>query len=164
MGSTDAVAAIQTAFTTDQILLPGNDLYEKRNGSYLSQLEGDIKPACIFQPRTKEEVSQFVKLIKPFVGDGKVAFAIRGCGNMPAPGCANIEGGITLDLGLLTELSLGENTVSVGAGVPWAAVNETVQDAGRGVTGGRAGKGGIGGLALAGMSLYTATFICRNNC
>lgn len=151
MGSADTIAAIQAAFASDQLLLPGSERYEKRNGSYLSQLESDIKPAAIFQPRTREEVSQFVKLIKPLVADGKATFAIRACGNMPAPGCANVEGGITLDLGLLSELSLGENTVSVGAGVPWAAVNETVQAAGRGVTGGRAGKGGIGGLALAGV-------------
>ena len=141
---------MQETFAGDQILLPSTEQYETRNRSYLSKLESDILPACIFQPKTKEEVSQFVKIVKPFTEDGVTAFAIRAGGQMPDPGCANIQNGITLDLGLMTQVELNDGVVSIAAGACWAAVNEKVQAVGRAVTGGRSGKGGIGGLALAG--------------
>jgi FAD/FMN-containing dehydrogenase len=145
MNAAGAIAALQVAFPSDQIALPGTAEYETRNGSYLSQLESDILPACIFQPKTRGEVSQFVQIIKPFAANVETAFAIRAAGNMPSPGCANVQGGITLDLGLLTGIELNNGVVSVAAGESWAAVDETVQAAGLAVTGGRSGTGGLEG-------------------
>lgn len=155
MAANDITAALQAAFPSDQIALSGTEDYTTWNGSYLAQQESDLQPACIFRPATTDEVAQFVRIIEPSAVRGEVAFAIRAAGNMPEPGCANIQNGITLDLNLLTTVSLVQDNslVLVGAGSRWQAVDQVVQDAGLGVVGGRSGTGGIGGLALAGELL-----------
>jgi len=147
------IAALQQAFPGDQVILPGTEQYEARNGSYQAKQESDLQPGCIFQPKRKEDVCEFIKIIKQFSGDGGLGFAIRAAGNMPAPGCANIQGGITLDLGLLDKVDFENGIASIEAGAYWGKVNETVQAAGLGVVGGRSSHGGIGGLALAGKSI-----------
>lgn len=145
-----AISALQDAFQATQLLLPGMGSYEKRNNSYLACQVSDLKPAAIFQPRSNEDVSKFVKLMKPFALAGEANLAVRGAGNSPISGATNIDHGITLDLMLLNDIALGDGFVSIGAGAHWSAVNEKVQAAGLGVAGGRSGTGGIGGLALAG--------------
>lgn len=115
--------------------------------------ESSLDQLLDFRPKTSEQVSQFVKLITSFTVSGEAAFAIRAAGNMPLPGCANIQDGVTLDLALIAEVELDRDKglVRVSAGAKWGAVDEAVQAAGLGVCGGRSGHGGIGGLALAGM-------------
>ncbi|XXH06062.1 hypothetical protein Hte_012507 [Hypoxylon texense] len=157
MSSSKAISALQEAFPSTQILLPGTEPYEERNNSYLSTLMSEIKPACIFQPKNIEDVSRFVQTVKPFALSGDAPFAIRGAGNMPLPGCSNIQAGITLDLGLLNQVELKDGVVSIAAGAHWDAVDEIVQAAGLGVTGGRSGTSGVGGLALAGgLSVFSS--------
>ena len=81
---------------------------------------------------------------------GDVAFAIRGGGQQPLPGCANIQGGITLDLGLLVGSEIHDGIVEIAAGERWGPVYNKLHEKGLGVTGSCSAKGGIGGLALAG--------------
>jgi FAD binding domain len=165
MGVSQAIEALKQAFPSEQIILRGTGEFEALNSSYLSALESDITPACIFRPKTTEEVSRFIQTIKPFTTNGETAFAIRGGGQQPMPGCANIEDGITLDLGLLTGIKVKDGIVSIAAGERWGAVYEKLGGEGLGVNGGRSGRGGIGGLALQGMSnaleLYNNTNPCR---
>lgn len=153
MSASAAIHALQSAFPGDQIALPGTEQYTTWNTSYLAQQESDLQPACIFRPKSCQQVSQFVQLITPFAASGETFFAIRGAGNMPEPGCANVQDGITLDLALMTDVKLDQDkgVVRVLAGAKWGAVDAVVQAAGLGVCGGRSGTGGIGGLALAGM-------------
>ncbi|KAL6238694.1 hypothetical protein BDW75DRAFT_246771 [Aspergillus navahoensis] len=158
---TKAIQLLQETFPPAQAHLPNTDEFSRLNGSYLSALESDITPACIFQPRNADEVSKFVQVLVPL----DVSFAIRGAGQQPLPGCANIEGGITLDLGLLTGIEIREDCVSIGAGARWGSVYETLEGKGLGVSGSRSSKGGIGGLALAGgLSFFSSRegFICDN--
>lgn len=106
-------------------------------------MEGDLKPAAIFQPKTTGDVSNFIKVVKPFTERGETKFAIHGAGQQPTPRCANIDGGIMLDLSLLTgvELKNDDKTVSVAAGERWGAVYENLEGTGllRNI------RGGIGG-------------------
>ncbi|KAI0154620.1 FAD-binding domain-containing protein [Xylariaceae sp. FL1272] len=167
MLSKAAITALQDAFTPDQLHLAGTEQFQTLNRSYLSALESDITPAAILQPKSAEEVSLFLKTIKPFALNGEANFAIRGAGQQPLPGCANIEDGITLDLGLLTgiELDLEKRIVSIAAGERWKAVYEKLHPHNLGVTGSRSGNGGIGGLALAGgLSFFSSRegLICDN--
>jgi FAD/FMN-containing dehydrogenase len=135
-----AIKALQAKFPAPQILLRGTDEFTNRNKSYLSTLESDLTPAAIFQPKSTEEVSQFLQTVTPIKGP----FAIRDAGQQPLPGCANIQDGITLDLGLLTGVEVKDNgTVSVGAGARWGSVYEALDGKGLGVTGLRSSKGGI---------------------
>jgi FAD/FMN-containing dehydrogenase len=147
-----AIKALLAKFPSSQVLLRGTDEFTDRNKSYLSALESDLTPAAIFQPKSTEEVSQFLQTVTPL----KALFAVRGSGQQPLPGCANIQDGITLDLGLLTGVEVKDNgSVSVGAGARWGSVYEALDGKRLGVTGSRSSKGGIGGLALSGTLLFS---------
>ncbi|KAH8898456.1 FAD-binding domain-containing protein [Thozetella sp. PMI_491] len=152
MASPEAIEALKAAFPSDQVSLPGTEAYKRLNSSYLCLLQSEIMPAAIFQPKTKEDVAKFLQIVKD---DGATQFAICGNGQQPAPGCSNIEEGITLNLGLLTGVELNaDGTVSIGAGECWGSVVRKLAPEGLAVAGGRTGRGGIGGLALAGGLSY----------
>ncbi|KAK7913980.1 hypothetical protein PG985_011683 [Apiospora marii] len=159
MATLRAIAMLQASFP-DSVALPATEAYNERNGSYASKLESDISPQAIFLPKNTDEVSQFVKLIGPLVQEGDVKFAIRGAGSQPLPGCANVQGGITLDLGRLLGTTLDETqgVVRVAAGERWGAVYKTVQEKGLAVTGARSGNNGIGGLALSETHVMISLF------
>jgi hypothetical protein len=151
MGVSQVIDALKRAFPPGQIALKGTDLYSELNGSYLSDLESEITPACIFRPQNNQEVSTFLQVIRPFATKGKATFAIKSSGQQPTPGCANIQDGITLDLGLLKGIKLCKNgLVEIGAGERWGAVYDKLESKGLGVSGDRSGKGGMGGLPLQG--------------
>lgn len=154
MSTAPIIEALKQVLPADQLHFRGTDEFDKINGSYLSALENDITPVAIILPKTPKDISTFLLTINPFVARGEMAFAIRGAGQQPLPGCANIQGGITLDLRLLTgiDLDLDTGIVSIAAGERWGTVYEKLHEHGLGVTGSRSAKGGIGGLALSGTS------------
>ncbi|RYP13801.1 hypothetical protein DL767_010580 [Monosporascus sp. MG133] len=164
MSTRDVNNKLKKAFPADQVLFKGVEAYKERNNSYLSQLESDITPRVIFLPKSAKEVSEFLKIIKPCVGDG-ARFAIRGAGQQPLPGCANIQDEITLDLALLSGIQVSKGGVSIAAGGRWGAVYNELSKDGLGVTGARSGNNGIGGLALSGgLSFFGSRegFVCDN--
>ncbi|KAI4604068.1 hypothetical protein KJ359_000195 [Pestalotiopsis sp. 9143b] len=136
----------------EQLVLPGTEAYKEANQSYLSACLSDYNPAVFVRPKSSTEVAAFLRLAK----DYDIKFAIRGGGQQPLEACSNIDGGVTLDLSLITGVELEDGHVSVGAGEHWLAVYEKVQAAGLAVGGSRSGKGGIGGLSLS------EGFICDN--
>ncbi len=146
-----AISALREVLPESRFALPGTEEYAKLNtDTYMSGLCVDITPATIFQPESKEEVATFVRTIKPFVASGDAAFAIVGGGRQPAPGCSNIQDGITLNLGLLKGIEVKDCAVSVAAGELWGAVFDELAPLGLGVSGGRSSNSGIAGLALQG--------------
>jgi FAD/FMN-containing dehydrogenase len=158
MASADsAVQALQLALPDGQLHVRGSEAYEKLNAGYLSGLESDLRPLLIFQPSSVAEVVAFVRTIGPFAGSGllRLDCAIRGAGQQPLPGCANVDNGITLDLSLLNSIALTEDNsiVQIGAGARWGAVYEKLDPLGLSVTGSRSAAGGVGGLALSGSYL-----------
>ncbi|RYP12520.1 hypothetical protein DL767_011250 [Monosporascus sp. MG133] len=164
MNSQKAIDALQRVLPSSQFALKGTEKYKTLNTeTYQSGLNIDLLPACIFQPRSAKDVSIFVQTIKPFVLGGDTAFAIVGGGRQPAPGCSNIQDGITLNLGLLTGIVIKDGSVSVGAGERWGPVYDKLGELGLACSGSRSSKGGIGGLALAGgLSFFSSRrgFIC----
>ncbi|KAK3940400.1 bifunctional solanapyrone synthase [Diplogelasinospora grovesii] len=151
------IQALQNAIPGGQILLRGTAEYETVNSAYLSGLESDIEPLLIFQPKSKEEVALFVEVVKPFTG--QIKCAIRGAGQQPLPGCANVRDGITLDLALLNSINLTDNNkvVQIGAGTRWGTVYDKLDDLGLSVTGSRNSLGG-------GLSFFSSNqgFIADN--
>lgn len=95
MSAALAIEALQQALPQDQLHVQGTDEFNKLNTSYLSALESEITPAAIALAKTAEDVSTFLKTIKPFVTSRQTTFAVRGAGQQPLPACANIQGGIT---------------------------------------------------------------------
>lgn len=154
MASTDGVLQVlRAALPTGSVHLKGSAAYEALNGGYLSGLESDLQPLLIFQPSSVAEVVTFVRTINP--SSGLIHCAIRGAGQQPLPGCANVNNGITLDLSQLSSITLTKDhsVVQLGAGVRWGAVYQKLDPLGLSVAGSRSGMGGVGGLALAGSSL-----------
>ncbi|KAJ4415351.1 hypothetical protein N0V82_007401 [Gnomoniopsis sp. IMI 355080] len=160
-----ALQALANSFPNEQLLLAGTDEFIKLNKSYLSCLESDLTPAAIFVPNNVDDVAKFVGVIAPFSIDGDMPFAIRGAGQQPLTGCANIQTGVTLDLRKLDTVEIKDGVARIGAGARWGAVYDKVQAQGLGITGSRSALGGIGGLALAGgLSFFSSRegFICDN--
>lgn len=153
MAYSNVIAALKQAIPNGIFTERGKELYEKLNGSYLSGFESDLKPYWIVQPRTPEDVAAFLKVVSKH--SDSIAFAVRGGGQQPVPGCANIQDGITLDLGLLTGIESRDGIVKVGAGERWVSVYEKLGEDGLTAAGGRSAANGIGGLALEGLSLRT---------
>ncbi|KAI0008000.1 hypothetical protein F4779DRAFT_618996 [Xylariaceae sp. FL0662B] len=164
MDVTKAIEALQRALPSSQFALRGTDEYKALNSStYQSGLNSDFNPACILQPKSKEEVSTFLTTIRPFVITGEAAFAIVGGGRQPAPGCSNINNGITLNLARLRGIDIHHGNVSIAAGELWGSVYEKLGEQGLGCAGSRSAKGGIAGLALTGgLSFFSSRegFIC----
>ncbi|KAI0887005.1 FAD-binding domain-containing protein [Annulohypoxylon maeteangense] len=162
-----AIDALKDAIPDGQFFFRGTAEYRDRNSSYLSQLESDLKPACIFQPRPLQNVVAFVRTIQPFAYKGEAQFAVRGGGQKPTPGCANIQDGITVDLANLAgiEIKKDQSLIEIGAGARWGAVYDKLDGSGIGVAGGRANNCGIGGLSLeGGLSFFSSRegFVCDN--
>ncbi|KAK8052712.1 hypothetical protein PG996_012013 [Apiospora saccharicola] len=162
--TSQAILALRQTLPHAHLVTPGTtDEYKSLNDSYLSGFESDLSPACIFLPKSKEEVAAFVRTIHPFVGE--VQSAIRAAGRQPLPGCANVQDGITVDLRSLTGVEVRDGVVRVAAGESWGAVYEYLEPHGLGVTGGKSTTCGIGGLATqGGLSLFSTRegFICDN--
>lgn len=145
-----AISALRQTLPDAHLVIPeAAEEFQSLNNSYLSGFESDLSPACIFLPRSKEEVAAFVRTIQPFVGD--VQFAIRAAGRQPLPGCANVQGGITIDLRSLTGIAIQDGLVRIAAGELWGSVYEYLEPHGLGVAGGKSTTCGIGGLATQGM-------------
>jgi FAD/FMN-containing dehydrogenase len=118
---------------------------------YLSKLESDIKPAAFATPRNKDEVVSILQTIKPF--GTEIPLAVAGAGQQPAPGVANVAGGITIHLGQFkgVKLNADKTVVSISPGETWGAVYGVLDAEGLSVSGCRASTGGIGGLGTQGM-------------
>lgn len=99
-----------------QILRPEDAQYKERIDSYFD-LSARLVPTCILQPRTAGEVAEAIKAL----GSTGQKFAIRsgGCGNRA--GSNNIDGGVTIDLGLMNEVHYDSETklASLGPGANW---------------------------------------------
>lgn len=144
-----AISAIRQAIPQAHLVTTeAGEEYQSLNNSYLSGFESDLFPACIFLPRSRDEVAAFIRAIEPFVGH--VQFAIRAAGRQPLPGCANIDNGITVDLRSLKGIQIQDGCVHVAAGELWGSVYEHLEPHGLGVTGGKSTTCGIGGLATQG--------------
>lgn len=94
-------------------------------------------------------------------------FALRSGGHTTWAGSNNINGGVTIDLGLMnsTTLNIESKVASIQPGSRWNQVYATLDPQGFTVAGGRAGSVGVAGfLTGGGNSFYTAQqgFACDN--
>ncbi|KAI1328886.1 FAD-binding domain-containing protein [Xylariaceae sp. FL0255] len=136
----EAIATLRQALPSAHLVSPeATEEYDILNGSYLSGFESDLYPACIFLHRSKEEVATFVQTFQPFVDD--VQFAVRSGGQQPLPGCANVDGGITVELRDLRGIKVQDG----------GDVYEHLEPYRLGVTGGLSSTCGIDGLSTQGL-------------
>jgi hypothetical protein len=130
----------------------GTDTYNRLNNARWSDTT-ILSPGCIFQPKSTKDVSRGLKVL----ANKKCQFAIKSGGHNPNPGANNINGGVSIDLGLLNQISLAADRsyVSLGAGSTWgAAYDKFTGEEGLLFPGGLCGTTGVGGVSLGGGQSY----------
>ena len=100
-------------------------------------------------PTSAEDVSIAVVALS----HGNCSFAVRGGGHTPFAGAANIENGVTIDLGAMDQMTVNENQTitSIGAGARWGNVYSKLDTMNLAVSGGRVSDVGVSGLTLGGI-------------
>ena len=150
----------------DQVIHLALDSYVDARTLYWSQQEASLSLSCIVRPRNARDVSTAVwilgsmsRLGSYFGSESGCPFAIRGGGHSPVVGSANMEGGVTIDLSAMKDVSVraDRSVVSVGAGSKWRDVYLQLDPMGLTVTGGRVTTVGAAGLTLGGVQLVSFT-------
>ncbi|KAH6642672.1 hypothetical protein C7974DRAFT_420933 [Boeremia exigua] len=138
----------------DLVLLPDSDAYQDRQASYWAA-NAPMRPACIVQPCTTDEVSRIVKVL----AKANYPVALRSGGHTQWAGSNDVKNGVTIDLGRMTVVTYDGNSklASIQPGVRWIGVYEELLKHQVCVTGGREGNVGVGGfLTGGGISWYAA--------
>ena len=152
-----SASATQTCKTLDakipgRVSYPDSTAYNASISSYYSGQERDLNPGCIFRPTSTAEVSQFIKLV---TSSGNTQFAVRGGGHTLWPGAANVNGGITVDMRAMNNLTLSKDhkIAHLGAGAVFSDIYPQLVPYNLTVMGGRVPGIGAGGFVTGGRSL-----------
>ena len=159
----DILIAKILSVVPENVVLPSNDkAFKACTDSHWASQERDSTPLCIFRPASPQQLAGVIRLIKDFylernedtneADEPKNIFAIRAGGHSPVSGAASTDGGILIDLGLLTSVALTDDrsTVQIGGGCRWGDVSKILDEQGLAVVGGRNSAVGVGGLTLGG--------------
>ena len=127
-----------------QVALPEEETYRTELSQYWSLQQSQTQPACIFYPRSAQDVASAVRVAI----ETSCPFAVKSGGHVPFAGASNIAGGITINLSKLNEININkdENTVSVGPGNKWRDVYRQLEKEQITVVGGRIAD--VGGWRL----------------
>lgn len=122
--------------------------YTVHQTEYWSTSCGDLKPSCIIEPTTSEEVSAIVQVLL----SNNETFAIKSGGHNPNDNFASVSDGPLISTKSLNEVILDKTkgTVRVGPGNRWDDVSAALDGTGYTVIGGRIGNVGVGGYMLGG--------------
>lgn len=165
---------LQAGIEKTQVLLPASPRFAERQASYYSRGAQSLRPACIVQPRSAQDVSAAVRAL---VAAG-VPFAVRSGGHTAWAGSNGIGGGgVTIDLGQMDWVRVvhnaaaaatttddggggaDETVVDIGPGNRWGRVYAELEAQGLTVAGGREGNVGVAGLVLGGgLAFFTARY------
>ncbi|KAF2804894.1 FAD-binding domain-containing protein [Mytilinidion resinicola] len=142
----------------DSVIFPrGAASFEQSMNSYWAQQECEVIPACVVRPRTVQELSTAVTLLKR-----EYAESSNNSGDKLA-----IKGGVVIDLSLFCEVTPSEDgsSVIIGGGAKWMNVSKVLDERGLAVAGGRNSAVGVGGLTLGGgVSFFSPRIglVCSN--
>lgn len=124
--------------------------YNTAQTEYWSTSCGDLKPTCILEPETPEEVAAILSILH----ENNETFAIKSGGHNPNNYFASVDGGPLISTKKLNEIifDAGSETVRVGPGNRWDEVGAQLDATGYTVVGGRIGNVGVGGYLLGSKS------------
>jgi hypothetical protein len=140
-----------------QISYPNSTTYSLEESGYWSQQQALTEPTCRFSPKSALDVSFAVLALQV----AQCEFAVKSGGHAAFEGASNIQGGITIDLANLNEITLRSDQAqtAVGAGNTWYDVYTKLQPLGLTVIGGRVSAIGVGGLTLGGgISFFSGRY------
>ncbi|KAG4221901.1 hypothetical protein PC116_g29623 [Phytophthora cactorum] len=129
--------------------------YNKEQSQYWSTFSGDLKPTCILEPETSEEVAAIVSILHK----NNETFAIKSGGHNPNNHFASVDGGPLISTKRLNEVifNADSETVRVGPGNRWDEVGKKLDKTGYTVVGGRIGNVGVGGYLLGSKCTWRTT-------
>ena len=124
---------------------------------YWAKQQQDAMPTCVFEPSDANDVAEVVKL----VSNTQCPFSIKSGGHGAFAGVSSTQGGIIISMKAFDEIKVSEDasTVTLGTGLKWAQVYETLGKQSVTVAGGRYPSVGTGGLPLGGgMSFFSSRY------
>lgn len=136
-----------------KVAYPSSTTYSSSSSSYWSTQEESLSPSCIVTPISPTDVVTVIKTLNLLnKGGSGCKFAVRGGGHTPWAGSANINGGVTIDMRSVSDVSISadRSVASVGAGAIWGDVYRRMDALNLTVVGGRGSSIGIGGLLTGG--------------
>ncbi|KAF1947958.1 FAD-binding domain-containing protein [Clathrospora elynae] len=143
-------------------VLTGGSDYDAFTSAYWSSQAASVNPYCVFTPEKTLDVSTVVLLSRLT----QCPFAIKGGGHAAFPGASSIEGGITVSLEKMNEITLStdKKIASIGPGNRWGAIYTKLAEQNLTVIGGRASDVGMGLVLGGGISHHSNIygFACDN--
>jgi FAD/FMN-containing dehydrogenase len=142
---------LSAAGLQDLVLLPESAAYADRQASYWAA-NASLKPNCIVQPRTTEQVSLVLKALAKSEGP----LAIRSGGHTQWAGSNDVNQGVTIDLGRMKDVTYDAQSklASIQPGAQWGNVYQELLKQQVCVTGGRDGNVGVGGFLTGGGNSF----------
>ena len=142
-------------------MFAGEKHYEHTQTSYWALQQSELRPSCRFLALSSRNILDALSIIIKH----NTTLAIVSGGHSSNPGGSNIDSGVTIDLGLLNEVTLtGDGSeVWIGPGARWGDVYKALEPYGLTVAGGRLSHVGVGGLVLGGGLSWFANqvgFVC----
>ncbi|KAL6229949.1 hypothetical protein BDW75DRAFT_223885 [Aspergillus navahoensis] len=115
---------------------------------YFTLQQRELKPRCVVQPESAEDVSHVVQVVK----ETRCQFAVRSGGHGNHAGASSIQDGLLIDLSKLNTVATSEDesVAMIGAGNRWGDVYEVLEEKGLLVVGGRSSSVGVAGFTLGG--------------
>ncbi|PGH19063.1 hypothetical protein AJ79_00097 [Helicocarpus griseus UAMH5409] len=143
-----ACTSLRLASGDDSVLTSDETEYDSFTAAYWSAQQGEVNPACIFQPTSSLEISNAV-LISRLT---QCPFAVKSGGHAAFPGASSIEGGITVSFAKMKKVQVSgdRKTVAIEPGNVWGEVFDRLAEHEATVIGGRMYTVGTGGLTLGG--------------
>jgi hypothetical protein len=135
----------------------GSSTYNYEESRYWSQQQANTDPTCRFSPTSALEVSFAILTLQVT----QCEFAVKSGGHAAFSGASNIQGGVTIDLINLNEISVSadKTQTSIGPGNRWYDVYSYLEPLGLSVIGGRVSDIGVGGLTLGGgISFFSSRY------
>ncbi|KAL3291153.1 FAD binding domain-containing protein [Colletotrichum asianum] len=163
--------ALIAAGLGDMLVFPADLGYRESTSLYYSSENRRLQPYCIVQPVSTEDVSRSVKALGAVSSAGNWDIAVRSGGHSDFDNNA-AHRGVTIDLTFLNSTTIlgviGGNATATWTGsskltkhvaqiqpaARWGNVMSTLEPFNLGVTGGRSGHVGAGGLLVSGGASY----------
>jgi hypothetical protein len=139
------------------VLQEGSSAYDSFTGGYWSVQQASVDPYCVFKPASAAQVSISVLIARL----SQCPFAVKSGGHAAFAGASSIEGGITIALERINQITVSKDkkTVAIGPGNLWLDVYTTLQPLDLSVIGGRVSGIGVGGLTLGGgISFFSSLY------
>jgi FAD/FMN-containing dehydrogenase len=126
---------LQFLFGNNTLISQTNAAYEAFTNSYWSAQQATLGPYCIFKPASAAEVSISVLVARLT----QCPFAVKSGGHAAFGGASSIEGGVTIALEKLNQVTLSSDkkTAVIGPGNTWYDIYTQLESQNLTVIGGR---------------------------